>query len=113
MRTRVTVVGLSVCLSVCVCLCVTNLAPAYNKLNLPAWSSLNSKGFQLADLAKKLSFPSYGMFSLLHSPRRPFAIIKVAMWQVQLTTITYTSINSRYINGSQRKRRLHTVQCMG
>ena len=32
------------------------------KFNLPARSSPNSKGFQLADCAKKLSFPSFFYF---------------------------------------------------
>ena len=33
-----------------------------DKLNLPARSSLNPKGFQLADFAKMLSFLSYSLF---------------------------------------------------
>ena len=76
-------------LSVCVFVSVTILAPACNNLNLPARSSLNCKGYQLADFAKKLSFPSYSLFFTFAQPRRPFSIIQVATWQGQLTTITY------------------------
>ena len=54
--------------SLFVCLFVTNLLPSYdvcNKLNVPSKFALNSKGFQLTDFAKKLSFPSYSLFFVL------------------------------------------------
>ena len=40
-----------------------------DKLNLPARSSLNYKGFQHADFAKKLSFPSYSLFFTFTQPK--------------------------------------------
>ena len=87
MRTRVIVVSLCVC--VCVCPhSSASLGRVCNKLNLLARSSLNSEGFQLTDLAKKLSFPNYSSFFTLARPRWPFSIIEVATLQVQLTTIT-------------------------
>ena len=83
-----------VCLCVCVCVCVcyhssASVRRVCDKLNLPARSSLNNKGFQQVDFAKKLSFLSYSLFFTFARRRRPFLIIEVAMWQVQLTTITY------------------------
>ena len=61
--------------------CVTSLAPAYDKLGLPARSALNSQGIQLAHFTTKLSF--------LSSFARPFSIIEVATLPVQLMTISY------------------------
>ena len=55
------VVILSVCLSVCY-QSSASVRRACDKLDLPARSSLNSQGFQLADFAKTLSFPSYSFF---------------------------------------------------
>ena len=51
-----------VCLSVCVCVCPhssASLGRVCNKLNLLARSLLYSKGFQVTDFVKKLSFSSY------------------------------------------------------
>ena len=78
----------SVCLSVCY-RSSTSIRHSCDKMILPARSSLNSKGFQLADFAKKLSFPSYSLFFTFAWPKGPFSIIEVATVQVQLTTITY------------------------
>ena len=59
----------SVCLCVCLCVCLyvcrqssASVRRVCNKLNLPARSSLNDKGFQLTDFAKKLSVPTYSLF---------------------------------------------------
>ena len=57
--------SLFVCVCVCVCMCYHSSASVQrvcDKLNLPAWSSLNDKGFQLTDFTKKLSFLSYSLF---------------------------------------------------
>ena len=67
------------CVSVCVCVFVADLVPAYdasacNKLNLPARSSLNDKGFLVMDFAKKLSFMSSSLFFTFARPSPPFAI---------------------------------------
>ena len=65
MRTRVIVIILCVCMCVCLSVCYRSSAGVrhvYDKLNLPAKSLLNAKGFQLADFAKKVSFPSYSFF---------------------------------------------------
>ena len=43
-----------------------------NELNLPARSLLLSKGFQLTDVVKKLSFPSYSLFFLASPNVQPF-----------------------------------------
>ena len=48
-----------------------------DKLNLPTKSSLNSKGLQLADFAKKLSFLSYSLFFVFPWPSQPFAFIEI------------------------------------
>ena len=73
MRTRVTVVCLSVCLFVCYrsTACVGHLC---NKMNVPANFVPNSKGFQLRDFAKKLSLTSYSLFFV-------FGIAKSAIFQ--------------------------------
>ena len=57
---------------VCVCVCYQSSASlwrACDKLNLPAWYSPNSKGFQLADFAKTFSIPSYGLFFAFAQPK--------------------------------------------
>ena len=58
MRTRVTVVCLSVCLSVCYrsTACLRSL---YNKMDISDDFTLISEGFQVRDFSKKLSFKSY------------------------------------------------------
>ena len=62
MRTIIIVVCLCVCLTLSVLsLLGASVQHVCNKLNLPARSSLNSKGFQLADFVKMLSFPSYSL----------------------------------------------------
>ena len=74
MRTRVIVVCLSVCLSVCVCYHSRAIVQRLcDKLNLPAKSPMNAKGFQLADFTKKLSFPNYSSGQVGH-----FQFIEVA-----------------------------------
>ena len=79
--------------SLCVRVCYHSSAGVRrvcDKLNVPARSLLNDKGFQLTDFAKKLSFPSYSLFFTFARPRWLFSIIEVAtMWQLQLITITY------------------------
>ena len=80
MCTRVTVV----CLSVCVCVCYRSSAiirRLCDKLNLPDRSSLNSEGFQLVNIAKMLSLPSYSLFFALARRRQPFWNIEVAAWR--------------------------------
>ena len=77
-----------------VCLSVTTLARAYvrhvcDKLNLPARSSLNYKGFQLADFAKKLC---YSLFFVFARPNQPFLIIVVATWQFLLQDDLYLRV---------------------
>ena len=54
-----------VCLCLCVCECYhssTSLRRVCEKLNLPAKSLLNAKGFQLEDFAEMLTFTSYSLF---------------------------------------------------
>ena len=68
---RVTVITLSVCL----CFCYQSSAIVRrlrDTLNLPDRSSLNSDGFQLADVAKTLSLPRYSSFFALARRWRPF-----------------------------------------
>ena len=48
-----------------------------DKVNLPGRSSLNDKGYQLADFAKKLSFSSYSLFSLLQGQDSHFQSLKL------------------------------------
>ena len=77
MRTRVTVVCLSVCLFVCLSVCYRSTASVKhlcNKMNVPANFSPNSKGFQLRDFAKKLSLTSYSLFFV-------FSIARSAIFQ--------------------------------
>ena len=73
MRTRVTVVGLFVCVSVCYrsTACMGHLC---NKMNVPANFAPNSKCFQLRNFTKKLSFTSYSLFFV-------FSIAKSAIFQ--------------------------------
>ena len=86
---RVTVVSLLVCLSVCYQSSASVLR-ACDKLNLPAQSSLNSQGFQLADFAKSFLSRVIASFSLLHGLGGHFqSLIEVATLQVQSITITY------------------------
>ena len=62
-------VCLSVCLSLFLLPCTLRLVPAYDNCArnwiYPAKSSRHSKGFQLVDSAKKLSFSGYGLFCSL------------------------------------------------
>ena len=67
---------------VCVCLSVcphasASLGRVCNKFNLPARSSLNFKGFELTDFAKKLYFLSYSSFFTFARPKRPFQSLKL------------------------------------
>ena len=84
MRTRVTVVSLFVCLFVCLCVCLSvcycstaYLWHLYEKINIPANFSLNSKDFQLRDWAKTLSISSYSLFFICSTA-------KLAIFQVML-----------------------------
>ena len=68
MRTRVTVVCLSVCLFVCLFLCYQStdcLRGLYNKMNIPAGFTLNVEDFQLRDFNKMLSFKTYSFIRSL------------------------------------------------
>ena len=58
---------------------------------------------------EKLSFQRYSLFSPSQGQGKPFSIIEVSTWQVQLTTITYERYEQ--VNGRQRKRCMYTVQC--
>ena len=62
MRTRVTVLSLSVCLSVCY-QSPGFFSRLYDKLDIPACSSLVFLGFQLTDFDKTVLF---GFFSAFH-----------------------------------------------
>ena len=79
-------------LFVCVCMSVcyhssANVRCVCDKLNLLSKSFLF---FRMQISIKHLiSLYSYIFFFSLARPRRPFSIIEVATWQVQLTTITY------------------------
>ena len=57
-----------------------------SNLHVPARSSLNYKGFQLADFAKTLSLLSYSLFSFSHGQVGHLQFIEIAMWQFRLTT---------------------------
>ena len=68
---------------VCVYVCRRSSASVRrvcNKLNLPipARSSLNNKGFQLTDFAKKLFFLSSSSFFTFARPKRPSSFTEVA-----------------------------------
>ena len=73
-RMRVMVVCLSVCLSVCY-QSTDFLRSLYNKVNIPDDFTLISKGFQLWDFSKKLSFKSYSFNrSFLHAKLAIFTL---------------------------------------
>jgi hypothetical protein len=63
MRTRVTVVSLFICYHSTAC-----IRRLCNKMNVPANFTLNSKGFQLRDFAKKLSVTCYRIFFVIAWP---------------------------------------------
>ena len=67
--------SLSVCLSVCLYVCYRStdfLRGLYNKMNILNDFKLSSKGFQLRDFSKKLSFNSYSFSRLFSALGRPF-----------------------------------------
>ena len=69
-RMRVTVVSLSICYQ-----STDFLRSLYNKVNIPDDFTLISKGFQLWDFSKKLSFKSYSFNrSFLHAKSAIFTL---------------------------------------
>ena len=80
MRTRVTVLYLFVCLSVTSLL--NFFSHLYDKLDIPACSSLVFPGFQLTDFDKTVSFLFFGAFHgyfVVSSPYERFRILLVAI----------------------------------
>ena len=75
----------------CVCACYhssTGVRHVWEKLKLPARSSLNYKGFQQADFAKKLLSRVVACFSFSHGQVGHLQFIEVATWEVCLTTFS-------------------------
>ena len=77
-----------------VCMC--------DELNLPAMSLLNSRGFQLADFTKKLSFLSYTCSLFFVFARGQVDHFQVATWQVCLTILPMSVVNGldTYVKGA-------------
>ena len=97
MRTRVTVLCLSVCLSVCLFVCYQSpgfFSRLYDKLDIPACSSLVFLGFQLTDFDKTVSFGRYSAFHgyfVVSSPYERFRILLVA------TTVTWSDTPAPHV----------------
>ena len=81
MRTRVTVLGLSVCLFVCY-QSPGFFSRLYDKLDIPTCFSLVFLDFQLTDFDKTVSFVFFGAFHgyfVVSSPYERFRILLVAI----------------------------------
>ena len=88
---------LSVCLFVGLFVCYQSPARLYDKLDIPACSSLVFLGFQLTDFDKTVSFGFFGAFHgyfVVSSPYERFHILLVAILARMRITISANSASS-------------------